>query len=337
MSTGILTFFQNLQKIIITGVKKMPYFTNINKFIPVPSDFIKNELPQANPTFVKVYLYLLMLAQENTRAEFSDIADTLGLLESDLMYAVRYWEERGQIRKNGSDFTFAASVVASEAAELPVRDVKPPHRTESIAEIIGKNSELKDMFTVSQEILGKTITEKDMETIYWFYSDLKMPPEVILLLLEYCVSKGKNRMSYIEKVAVSWNEMGLTSSDSVTQYIENEAQRTGFLYSIRKIMGIADRSLSQIEEQYLTKWHDKLNMSEEMIALAYEYCIIQTAKLSFPYMDKIITRWSKEGISTIAAAEEDNRRFKNRSKQEETAFGDSGYDHIDLEKLTRNN
>ena len=91
----------------------------------------------------------------------------------------------------------------------------------------------------------------------------------------------------------------------------------------------------ETEEKYLTKWHDELLMSEEMIALAYEYCIIQTAKLSFPYMDKIITRWSKEGITTITAAEEDNRKFKNRAKREETAFGDNSYDHDDLEKLTR--
>ena len=175
-----------------------------------------------------------------------------------------------------------------------------------------------------------------METIYWFHSDLNMTPEVILLLLEYCVSKGKNRMSYIEKVAVSWNEMGLLTSESVALYLKNEEQKTGFLYSIRKIMGISDRSLSQIEEKYLTKWHEDLKMSEEMIALAYEYCIIQTAKLSFPYMDKIITRWNKEGIFTIAEAEADNRKFKNRRESSETAFRENSYNHSDLELLTRN-
>lgn len=314
------------------GVENMPYFTNSDKFVPVPAAFIKDKLPRANATFVKVYLYLLMLASENTAADFAEIADTLGLLESDLMHAMKYWENEGIIFKDGENFSFSAERPA--AFEEPKAEEKP-HRVENIAEVIENNSELKDMFTVSQEILGKAITEKDMETLYWFYSELKMPPEVILLLLEYCVSKGKNRMSYIEKVAVSWNEMGLTTSESVTRYIENEAQKTGFLYSIRKIMGIADRSLSQIEEKYLIKWHDKMNMSEEMIALAYEYCIIQTAKLSFPYMDKIITRWSGEGITTVSAAEEDNRKFKNRSKQSETDFN-GGYDHMDLERLTRN-
>lgn len=312
----------------------MPYFSNDNKFIAVPADFIHNHLPQANPTFVKVYLYLLMLASENTHAEFSEIADTLGLLESDLILAIKYWETEGVIFKNGDGFSFAAKAQPEQEKAPEVTHARP--HTENLAEIIETDKSLADMFAVSQEILGKTISGRDMETIYWFYSDLKLPAEVILLLLEYCVSKGKNRMSYIEKVAVSWTEMGLTTAESVALYLESEEQKTGFLYSIRKIMGIADRSLSQLEEKYLTKWHDELSMSEEMIALAYEYCIIQTAKLSFPYMDKIITRWTKEGISTITAAEEDNRKFKNRSKRDETAFGDNSYDHDDLEKLTRN-
>lgn len=312
----------------------MPYFSNDNKFISVPADFIHNYLPQANPTFVKVYLYLLMLASENSRAEFSEIADTLGLLESDLMLALKYWEGEGVIFKNGDAFSFSSKISAD--AEAPCEPEKEHPHHENLASIIEGDKSLADMFAVSQEILGKTISERDMETIYWFYADLKMPAEVILLLLEYCVSKGKNRMSYIEKVAVSWTEMGLTTAENVALYLESEEQKTGFLYSIRKIMGIADRSLSQIEEKYLTKWHEELLMSEEMIALAYEYCIIQTAKLSFPYMDKIITRWNSQGITTVIAAEEDNRKFKSKSKREGTAFSDNSYDHDDLERLTRN-
>ncbi len=279
----------------------MPFFTNENKYVSVPTDFITGQLPQANPTFVKVYLYLLMLASENTAVGFPEIAETLGLLESDLMMSIKYWESQGVIVKSGETFTFPQS---KQAAASVIQEPAAPQRAhiENLAEIISADKGLSDMFMLSQEILGKTITEKDMETIYWFHQELKMPPEVVLLLLEYCVSKGKNRMSYIEKVAISWSEMGLTSSEDVALYLKNEEQKTGFLYSIRKIMGIADRSLSQIEEKYLNKWHDELSMSEEMIALAYEYCIIQTAKLSFPYMDKIITRWADSGITTITAA-----------------------------------
>ena len=61
----------------------MPYFANDNKFTAVPTEFIKKQLPQANPTFVKVYLYLLMLASENTGVSFADIASAPGGADAD--------------------------------------------------------------------------------------------------------------------------------------------------------------------------------------------------------------------------------------------------------------
>ncbi len=311
----------------------MPYFSLNNRFIPISADFIKDKLPDANPTFVKVYVYLAMLAFEGREESYRDIAEKLGLLESDLMHAVSYWHDLGELEKRENSIIIGGASVPEQKAE--VSEDPAPHRVHGAASLISASKELSDMFMLAQEILGKTITEKDMETVYWFHSDLGMPPEVILLLLEYCVSKGKNRMSYIEAVAVAWHDRGLNTSEAVTSYLAEEEQKTGFIYSIRKIMGIADRSLSQIEEKYLIKWHDEMNMSEEMIALSYEYCIIQTAKLSFPYMDKILTRWHSEGINTITAAEEDNRRFRSRAKTGETAFDKDLYTQEDLESLTR--
>lgn len=314
----------------------MPLFTHKNGFIPVPTAFIKDKLPSSNPTFVKVYLYLLMLANENISMQYSDIANTLGLLESDLMQAVTYWENQGELFRSGDTVSFSSGTPqGAEILKAPVADgSSAPRHVQNLAEIIAGNQSLADMYMLSQEILGKTITEKDMETLYWFHTDLGMSPEVILLLLEYCVSKGKNRMSYIEKVAISWNEMGLNNSENVAIYLQSEEQKTGFLYSIRKIMGISDRNLGQMEEKFLFKWHDELGMSEEMIALAYEYCIINTAKLSFPYMDKIITRWHSTGITTVPEAEADNRKFKTSGAPSDQSFLE-GYDHEALEKLSR--
>jgi len=314
----------------------MPQFTTENGFVPVSFDFVKNHLPEANATFVKIYIYLLMLAVCKTSESFSEIAKTLGILESDLVNAVDYWKNKGLLTSDGESVSFGNFKSDCSPSESAQELEYAQKSTENIAEIISSNSELADMFMLAQEIFGKTITEKDMQTIYWFFSDLKMPAEVILMLLEYCVSKGKNRMSYIEKVAVSWNEMGLNNVEAVTNYLKSEEQKTGFLYSARRLMGIADRNLSQIEEQYLTKWHNDFMMSEEMIALAYEYCIIQTAKLSFPYMDKIITRWNAEGITNVAQAEADNKKFKRRVRAKDTAFGDNTYDSDSLERLTRN-
>ena len=51
--------------------------------LPVPVDFVKNHLKDANGAYVKVYLYILYLATVNLEMSFSDIARELNLIESD--------------------------------------------------------------------------------------------------------------------------------------------------------------------------------------------------------------------------------------------------------------
>ena len=136
-------------------------------------------------------------------------------------------------------------------------------------------------------------------------------------------------MKYIEKVALAWSESGAKEADSVYEIIQNEKQKNGYLYAVRKVLGIADRALSQSEEKYLMKWKNECGMSEEMVVHAYDCCITQIAKLSFPYMDKIIERWHKEGIHDVAAAESDSKSFKERKSADSTG------EYNDLENLTR--
>ena len=72
-----------------------------------------------------------------------------------------------------------------------------------------------------------------------------------------------------------------------------------------------------------------------MILLAYEYCLINTSKLSFPYMNKIIERWHSQGIKTRAEAESDNKKYKTQSNSSNLYNDD--FNHSELEKLTRKN
>ena len=73
-----------------------------------------------------------------------------------------------------------------------------------------------------------------------------------------------------------------------------------------------------------------------MIALAYEYCIISTNKLSFPYMNKIIENWDQKNIRTIEDAEKDRENFKNTggsSEKNTRIFSDNEYNYDEIEKM----
>lgn len=361
MSTGILYFFTFFKKNFAFFIKmlynskktqrfcrvcggteiKMPSFQINADYISVSADFIENKMPQANGAYVKVYMHMLYLAVKNIDEENSAIAAKLNLLESDVVNAVNYWCDCGAMsNENGVITIITSQAPVRTIAAIPEREPSPaplakPER--SAAKEMLANKELADLCMLAQEILGKTLNTSETETLFWFYDSLGLSPEVITMLLEYCVSKGKRNMNYIEKVAVSWHDNGITTMSAAETYISDEQGKKNYTYELKKLFGIDGRNLSKSEELYLKVWHDDFNMSVEMIALAYEYCIMSTGKLSFPYMNKIIENWSKKNISTIEAAEEDHENFKTQSSPEKDSkvFSDKGFDYDEIEKLMR--
>ena len=51
-----------------------------------------------------------------------------------------------------------------------------------------------------------------------------------------------------------------------------------------------------------------------MVELAYEYCIMQTTKLSFPYINSILKRWHELNIHNVADAKKDHEDFKTKNR-----------------------
>lgn len=313
----------------------MPIFQYNADFIPVSADFIENKMPDANGAYVKVYLYILSLAVKNSEEENSVIAKKLNLLESDVVNAIEYWRENGVISYSNGSVTFGTSTVqpAEEEKNTP-EHVQTPQK--DVIKLMSENRTLSDLCVLAQEILAKPLTTSETETLFWFYDYLGFSAEVIAMLLEYCVSKDKRNMAYIEKVAISWHENGITTMDSVESYISDEQEKKTYTYELKKLFGIDGRNWSKSEDVYLKTWHDDYDMSIDMIALAYEYCIISTNKLSFPYMNKIIENWYQKNIRTIEEAEKDRENFKNKGASPERntrVFTDSEYNYDEIEKM----
>ncbi|MCH5210370.1 MAG: DnaD domain protein [Oscillospiraceae bacterium] len=307
----------------------MPNFNCKIDFIPVSSDFIENHMPQANGAYVKVYLLALSLAVSGKSMSTGEMAGNLNLLESDVVNALEYWNKNGALRYDNENVLFGAAKPSEKTDEITNKK-----SMEQITEEMTNNKALADLCTISQEILEKPLRNRDIETLYWFYDELGLSPEVITMLLEYCVSKDKRSMSYIEKVAISWHKNGIITIDAADRFITEEKEKSGYFGSLKKLFGIENRNFSKTEETYLKTWRDDYGMDENMVGLAYEYCIMQTSKLSFPYMNSIIKRWNELGIKTVPQAEKDHEDFKNKNKQNGlTVFDDDSVNYDELERI----
>lgn len=321
----------------------MPKFTLNNEFIPVSVYFVENCIKNVGGGFLKVYLYALGLATKGAEVDTETVAKELDMLESDVLQAFSYWKSVGMIIEDGGVIEFLPKPQTEElfpVVEQPAHQEfnnqkKPSYDSVEVAKHIALNEALSEMVQVAQELLAKTLSASELETLFWLNDELGFSPEAILLILDYCISMDKRNMKYIEKVAISWHEKGIISTDSIMENIALEEEKNTTAYKLRKAMGIADRPITAPEEAFLSKWCDEFQIPEDMIILAYEQCLLNTSKLSFPYMDKIIERWHEQGIKSRAEAEADNLKYKKKANQG-NMYGDN-FSHADLEKLTRNN
>ena len=67
-----------------------------------------------------------------------------------------------------------------------------------------------------------------------------------------------------------------------------------------EILQIRGRFLTQAEEKYAQSWLD-LGFEDGVIAMAYERTCLNTGGLNWAYMNKILQRWAREGLTTQEA------------------------------------
>lgn len=270
----------------------------MSEFIQINKQFIETEMTQAPPLYVCVYL--LSKAKENATTE--EIAKDLNILESDVIRAFAYWQDREVVEEIPK---------AEETAKTPKEasgvawERKPQYTTEEIGMYM-QHREVKGMIGRAQERMGRLLTRQDLETLFGFYDWLGLPVDVIDILISYCVSKQKTAMSYMEKVAIDWAKESIFSVEAAEEYIEMRS--TGF-HSIMRGFGQMGRAPVDGEVEYMKTWLRVFKMPIEVIKVACERTVMQTGKVSYAYANGILSGWNEKGIRTLADVEKADQAF----------------------------
>ena len=293
----------------------------------------------------------------NDEMTVSDLSKILGISENFVIEAWRHWESEGIVRlheteENGVSVEFLAvetkqkktkvkvapqrrsrkivikeNVPAEKAApyvaktKLQISD-KPTYTPDEISLYTSRNKETKNLFKTAEQVLGKLLSHNDLTVIFGLYDWLRLPPDVIELLLNYCVSNEHRSLRYIEKVALDWSENEITTIDQAEDYIKT------FNKDYREIMrsfGAARRDPTDKEIEFMKKWLKELEMPLEVLKEACERSLYQTGKANFKYADTIVKNWRESGIRTLEdIATVDNDRTKETEKKEERTSAKRG-------------
>ena len=308
----------------------------------VPGQLVDEHLRLCGGVALKV---LLVVLRQGGRAAPEQISALLGLPAADVTDSLGYWAALGVLIQTGEEeppaeaerggriIPFARAEVAPQQAEEkePPTGQKPGGRrkrlsTGQINEMGRADGNIPFLLQESQAILGKPLTPVATDTIAALYSYYGMKPEVILMLLQYCVSQKKENMSYLEKVAAGWMEAGIDTHEKAEGELLRAAGREKLENAVRRRFGISDRALIPSEREHIASWKEQ-GLSIDLIDLAYQRTIEQKGKLSFAYINGILQNWQAKGIGDVAQATAEMRGGKNASTAQTT--GNSGFDEME--------
>lgn len=312
-----------------------------SNYTPVSNIFIDKFMPKARGEFVKVYLLGLKYCVSGELGVSSQImASSLHLLETDLLNAWNYWNDENVVRIIPIDNMGNYSIEFLDLANSP----NEGEENINLLEELNKNS-TKDMLQDIERLLGRPLSSKEMTMYIGWLKDFSFGPEIILLLIQYCASKGKTDCRYIEKIAIAWFDAKIKNIDDAQSFIKKHEDKWIKIRKILNYLGIKDAEIMKPQEDMMQKWINTYNFPLEVIYKACDVCFQRINKADFKYIDGILGSWNKDGLKTVADVDAKdvkktyypNNFNKNNSTNKTTNstfnnFKQRSYNFKDLEK-----
>ena len=194
--------------------------------------------------------------------------------------------------------------VKEEAPKLPDRSLV------DLTKLRG-DEDFQELVFCVQTYTEKIFTPTDTEKLAYLYDVLGMSKDLLEYIAEVSVQKGKKSINYIERVALSFHEKGITTveeakEDNVKYFNENKA--------VLKAFGIYDRVLAPVELRFVKKWFDEYGFSTEIVVEAISRTVLNTSSQSFSYADGILTRWHNENVRTLSDIKAQDEKHDERAK-----------------------
>lgn len=307
-------------------------------YTPLSNVFIDKYMTKANPAFVSVYIFFLRHALSGVYINTSQAAEKLNILESDVINALKYWGKNNVINIQFDNENIKIEFLdlnkslnntkietKTETDKKVYKETKPSYSDDEIRFYSQQNQDVKQLFNMAQRILAKPLSSNDMSVLISLYDWLRMPLDEIAVLLTYCAENGKGNMRYIEKTAVDWNNKGIDTAEKAEEYLKNF--NTDFK-EIMKYFGISNRTPTEAEQKYMTKWVNVFKMKKDIIKIACERTVIKTGQASFPYADSIVSKWYEAGVSSAADIVKIDEEFNFNRNSEKNKNVENNYNAV---------
>ena len=269
------------------------------------------KIDHASETELRVLLHLApYLAKEGLEEE-----EILPLLEDsfsseEVLAALAFWRGCGIFKADSKRAVKKAIVKAPitrrepEEETEPVKkvidaDEAPFYSSADLAQAASSQPDFKNLVAFAEQRLEKVMNTSELARLYSFLDYLKMPLDVVILVIEDCAARDKKSLRYITKVLTAFQDDGIDSFEKAEAYFVSRKESQSYENKIKKLFGLT-RKLTKSEEECIAVWHTTFEFSDEMLELAYEKTVAAAKNPTIKYMHKILENWHNDGFTSPA-------------------------------------
>lgn len=252
-----------------------------------------------------LYIYMARTGSSDMELAARDLCRTIGEIS-----AAHEKLQRMELLPRAAAAGIPEKIAPAPEKPAPAEEL-PEYETEDLVRRSKEDAGFSAVVAEAQKVLGHVLSSSDLKRLFGIYDYLALPPEVILMLLNHCVSLSQGRrpsMRFIEKEAYTWANREILSLEQAEEYIRRSKERREDMGRLKEILGIRGRELTATEQKYIASWLD-MGFDDSCISIAYDRTVTNTGALKWSYMNKILLSWQEKGIHTGAeVAEKDSRR-----------------------------
>ena len=324
-----------IEDIIQRGGIFLEFKANNDNMFSIPCVVVDNLLQMASGDHIKVLLYILRRSGRDF-AE-NEISDETGVSQEEVDKAIDFWRRAKVLTSSSTDNNNIPPVkqitedtaVPENPPEQKKKRYKQGHLSGAdIAEIKTSDTEMSELFDLVEDKLG-LLNSTQANLIIYMHNDLGLKKEVIITLIEYCKDMGKTNTKYIEKIAYSWYENNINTLEFAQEEVERLMANNDYTAQVKRIT-VVER-ISKDDEAIIEQWSE-WNISLDLVEKAYDITTGQIHKLSFQYMNKIISSWYEKGIKDLEEANKEDKTHKKKNTRKRKVHNDDDFD-VDMYKI----
>lgn len=290
----------------------------------VPAAVADRHLKFCSEAQLKVLL--LALRQGQSPVDTAGIAGRLGLTETEVDDCLQYWQEAQLFTEGSAPQPEKAEPAPAEPPKKTVEEGVTTIRSRGhlspgeVNALLREDKRFAGLAAELEKARGSVLSPSEREILAYLCGSLELTPEYLLVAAAYCRDRGKKKMSYLEKMVAGWLEEGIDTYEKAEVHIRRLTRQEDDEGRIRRLFGLPERALTAREKACINRWCGEYMTPDALIKLAYDRAVEATGKVSFAYIDKVLTAWTAKGITTVEAAEAE------RTAAQKAAAGEYSFD-----------